>query len=438
MARKTKKPFNITVIGTGYVGLVTGACFAHLGNRVTCVDNDTRKVENLKKLVMPIYEPGLESLVKEGVKKGKLSFTTSLKTGVKSADIIFIAVGTPSKDSGHPDLSSVENVCRSIASYIDSYKIIVEKSTVPVQTGQKIKQTLDLYAKKDIKFDVASNPEFLREGNAVSDFLNPDRIVLGADSKKARDVLLSLYSSFDCPVLVTNVETAEIIKHASNSFLAMKVSFINMVSRLCEKTGADVKLVSFGMGLDKRIGTKYVDAGLGFGGPCLEKDLKAFSRIFRNYELDSSLLEDVLKINDLQQRMFLKKVEDVLWVIKGKTLAVLGASFKPNTDDTRDSPAIFIINALIREGARIKLYDPQALKKARDIFKKKVTYCSSAQDALKNAEAALILTEWEEFKNLDLKKVKRLMKHPIIFDGRNIFDPQDMILKGFKYISVGR
>jgi len=297
---------------------------------------------------------------------------------------------------------------------------------------------LELYTKKSVEFDVASNPEFLREGSAVQDFLNPDRIVIGVDSREARDTLLSLYSSFDCPVVVTNIETAEIIKHASNSFLAMKVSFVNMVSRLCEKTGADVKLVSFGMGLDKRIGKTFLDSGLGFGGPCLEKDLKAFSRIFKNHEIDGALLDTVLNINDDQQKLFVKKIEDIMWILKNKTLAVLGASFKPNTDDTRNSPAIFIINSLIKEGAKIKLYDPKAMKKARQVFKNKVTYSSSAEAALKNAEAAVILTEWDEFKEFDLKKIKKLMKHPIIFDGRNIFDPQEMILQGFKYISIGR
>ena len=428
---------NIAVIGSGYVGLVTGACFADLGNRVICVDNDEEKIRLLKKGMMPIYEPGLEELVKRNVKEKRLSFTTGIEEGVRRAKVIFIAVGTPPKKGGEADLSSVEAVSKEIAKNMKSYKVIVEKSTVPVETGEWVKHTIKVNNRKKVPFDVVSNPEFLREGSAIHDFMNPDRIVLGVESKRAEKIMTELYKPLKGPIIITDIKSAEIIKHASNAFLATKISFINAVANLCERTGADVLQVAEGMGYDKRIGRTFLNAGIGFGGFCFPKDLAAFRHISHKLGYDFDLLKEVERINKAQKMLMVEKIEKTLWNLNHKTIGILGLSFKPNTDDLRYAPSLDIIKALQREGARIKAFDPAAMVKAVKIFKK-VQFCRDAYEVAKGSDCLVILTEWNEFKELDLKKIKRLLKTPVIIDGRNIYDPEKMRRLGFKYQGVGR
>ncbi len=427
----------LSVIGTGYVGLTTGACLAKIGHEVICVDNDLRKISLLKEGKIPIYEPGLEEIVKEGAREGRLSFTTEIAEAVKNSSVIFIAVGTPPKETGEPDLSYVENVAREIGESMDDYKVIVEKSTVPVKTGKWVRTTIERYNKKGVPFDVASNPEFLREGSAVNDFLHPDRVVIGCESEKAKEILLEIYKPLNAKVLITDLASAELIKHAANAFLAMKISFINAVAIICELANVDVKEVSAGIGLDKRIGPHFLNAGIGYGGFCFPKDLDAFVKIAEELGYDFQLLKEVKKINDEMRERFVKKVKDLLWNLKEKKIGVLGLAFKPNTDDMRFAPAIDIINHLIREGARIQAYDPRAMENAKRVLPS-ITYCQSPYEVSKGAECLLILTEWEEFKSLDLKRVKELMKLPIIVDGRNIFEPAKMKELGFIYRGVGR
>ncbi len=427
----------ISVVGSGYVGLVSGACFASLGNQVTCVDIDEKKIALLKKGVLPIYEPGLEEIVKDNIKNGNLSFTTDLASAVKKTDVIFIAVGTPPRPNGEADLSYVEDVAQTIAKQINGYKVVVEKSTVPVQTGEWIEKTLRRYAKKGAQFDVASNPEFLREGSAVQDFMNPDRVVLGVSSKKAKEVLNDLYKPLKCPMVFTDIKSAEIIKHASNSFLAMKISFINAISRICELAGADVEQVANGMGLDRRIGKNFLNAGIGFGGFCFPKDLSAFIRISEKLGYDFQLLKAVENINEEQKRMFIRKIEEALWNINGKTIGILGLAFKPNTDDMRFAPSLDIIAALQEMGAKIKAYDPHSMEKAKEMIKG-ITYCEDSYSVCKKSDCLVILTEWNEFKDLDLEKVKKLLNQPAIVDGRNIYDPVKMKELNFRYFSIGR
>ena len=428
---------NISVIGTGYVGLVTGACLAEIGNKVICADNDKKKIDKLKKLIIPIYEEGLQELVKKNVSKKRLSFTTDIGGAVGKADIIFIAVGTPSKPNGDADLTGIENVARVVAQNMKDYKVIVEKSTVPVQTGEWIKHTINVYNKKNIKYDVVSNPEFLREGKAISDFMHPDRIVIGVESKRAGALLKKLYKPLKAPVIVTDIKSAEIIKHASNSFLATKISFINAVSTVCEKVGADIVKVAEGMGLDKRIGRAFLDAGAGYGGSCFPKDLDAFIKIAHKAGYDFELLEAVKTINEKQKHLIIHKIEKALWIIKDKTIGILGIAFKPGTDDIRMAPSLDIIKLLQEEGAKIKAYDPQAMEKARQALGN-VKFCKDAYQVAKDSDCLCVITEWDEFKKLDLLKVKRLLRQPVIVDGRNIFDPKKMKTLGFRYSAVGR
>jgi len=429
----------ISVIGAGYVGLVTAACLADLGNDVVCVDIDKDKISKLNRGMVPIYEPGLEDLIKRNRKEKRIVFTTSLKEAVGKSEVIFIAVGTPPKENGEADLTYVEAVAMDIARYMTSYHLVVEKSTTPVETGMWIKRTLEANARKGVKFDVASNPEFLREGSAIEDFMHPDRIVIGVESKRAKDTLLEIYKPLGAEIIVTNINSAEIIKHASNSFLATKISFINAVANICEKAGADIEEVARGMGFDKRIGRAFLNAGIGFGGFCFPKDIEAFIHISDKLGYDFELLKAVKRINEKQRAVLIGKIEKVVWNIKGKTIAVLGLAFKPNTDDMRFAPAVKIIERLISEGAAIKAYDPQAMEKARAIPElKDVKFCRGAYDAVKGAECAVILTEWNEFKELDLKKVKKLLKQPVVVDGRNIYDPQKMKELGFRYYCIGR
>lgn len=434
----------ISVIGSGHVGLVTGACLADLGNKVICVDSDKHKIGLLKKGILSIYEPGLEDLVHNNIKEGRLLFSTSIKEAVNKSSVIFIAVSTPQKENGEADLSFVEDVSRQIALSMQEYKLIVEKSTTPVNTGEWIKHTVNIYLssryknrKNKVKFDIASNPEFLREGSAVWDFMNPERIVIGVETKKAKEILLELYRPLNAPVVATDIKSAELIKHCSNSFLSMKISFINAVSNICEKTGADVFEIAKGIGLDKRIGKDFLDAGIGFGGSCFPKDLNAFIHICEKLGYDFKLLKSVREINETQRSLFVKKVENQVWILRGKTVGALGLSYKPNTDDIRYSPAIQVIRLLQSEGVNVKVYDPKAMENSKKILND-VIFCKNPYEVAKDSSCLLILTEWNEFKEIDLLRIKKLLKQPLIIDGRNIYDPSKMKKLGFKYISIGR
>lgn len=428
---------NVCIIGAGYVGLVTGACLADLGNNVVCVDNDKKKIDMLKKIKMPFYEKGLEDMIKKNVKVGRLSFSASIKEGVEKSLVIFICVGTPPRPNGEADLSYVEKVARDIANNMTSYRLIVEKSTVPVETGKWVEHTIRLNVRKKIKFDVASNPEFLREGTAVHDFLYPDRIIIGVQSKRAKQILYELYKGIEREIVVTDINSAELIKHASNSFLAAKISFINSVANICERAGADIAKVAHGIGLDARIGREFLKSGIGYGGSCFPKDVDAFIHIAGKLGYDFGILKAVRKVNEEQKALFIRKIEEALWIVKDKTVGILGLSFKPNTDDMRCAPSIEIIGALAENGAKVKAYDPQANKKARAILKG-ITFCKDLYEAAKNSDALVIVTEWHEFEVMDLGRIKKLMNTPLIIDGRNIFDPQKMKEAGFRYISIGR
>ena len=427
----------IAIIGAGYVGLTTGACFAELRNNVVCVDIDKEKIENLNKGIMPIFEPGLKELVVRNAKEKRLRFLSDNKESINFADVIFICVGTPPKDNGEADLSYVESVAREIAKTMSNYKVIVEKSTVPVETGEKVKETIKTNNANNVEFDVVSNPEFLREGSAISDFMNPDRIVIGTNSKKAKEIMEKLYKPLNAPILFTDIKSAEMIKHASNSFLAVKISFINAVANICELTGADVEKVAEGMGYDKRIVRSFLNAGIGYGGFCFPKDVEAFIKLAENKGYHFELLKSVQKINKNQPDLFIKKVGGALWNLKNKTIGVLGLAFKPNTDDMREAPSVYIINTLQKEGAKIKAYDPEAMEKSKQVFND-VVYCEDPYAVAKDSDALLILTEWNEFKELDFKKIKSLMKNPLVIDGRNIYNPEEMKKLNFKYISIGR
>ena len=428
----------ICIIGSGYVGLVTGTCFADLGNTVICVDNDEGKVARLKKGVMPIYEPGLEDMVKRNVKNGRLTFTGNLKDGVNKSEIIFVCVPTPPKENGDADMTYVEHVAREVAISMSSYKLVVDKSTVPVNTGEWVERTINTFVKRGIKFDVASNPEFLKEGSAIEDFMNPDRIVIGVSSKKAAGILTELYKPLKSTIVVTDIKSAELIKHASNSFLATKISFINSVANICDKVGADVVDVARGMGMDERISQAFLRAGIGFGGSCFPKDVAAFVHIAEKNGYDFGILKEVQEVNRRQRRLIIKKIEALLWNLPKKTVGILGLSFKPGTDDLREAPALEIIEMLLNEGVNVKVYDPVAMGKAKDILKKKVKFCKDAYKTAKGSDCLVIATEWNEFKELDLKKVKKLMKQPVIADGRNIYDPDSMKKLGFRYVGIGR
>ncbi len=438
-----KDRVNIVMVGTGYVGLVSGTCFAEMGHRVVCVDNNEHKIKMLKKLKMPIYEEGLEELVKKNVKAKRLFFTTSIKEAMnyegKRAEAIFIAVGTPPREDGSADLSAVEKVSAEIASNMKDYTVIVEKSTVPVETCLWIEKTVKKYNKNNIPFDVCSNPEFLREGVAINDFLRPDRIVIGVPSEKAKALMLKIYKPLSkYPILITDVKSAELIKHASNSFLSTKISFINAVANICEKTGADVEMVAKGMGLDKRIGPAFLKAGIGFGGFCFPKDLEAFYWLSKQKGYEFDLLKEVKKINEEQKMWMVRKVESELWNLNGKIISILGLAFKPKTDDMRFAPSIDIINNLLLKGAKIKAYDPVAMENAKKIFGNKIYYAKDPYDCVKDSDCICLVTEWDDFKDLDFKKVLKIVKHPVLIDGRNLYEPSKMRSFGFTYISVGR
>ncbi|MEW6096093.1 MAG: UDP-glucose/GDP-mannose dehydrogenase family protein [bacterium] len=427
----------ICFIGAGYVGLVTGTCFADLGNNVICVDNNEEKIRILKSGGVPIYEPGLNEMIERNVNKNRLSFTTSIEEGIETSDIIFIAVNTPPLPDGDADLSFVENVSKEIAQTMKTYKLIVEKSTVPVETGEWIKHTVKINNKHKVEFDVASNPEFLREGSAVHDIMNPDRIVIGVESPRAEKILRELYAPFKAPIIVTDIKSAELIKHASNSFLATKISFINAVANICERTGADVIKVAEGMGYDSRISKSFLNAGAGFGGSCFPKDLSAFIHISQKYGYDFKLLKEVENINNEQKKLVVTKVKKAVWILKDKKIGIWGLSFKPNTDDMRRAPSIDVIEMLQREGAIIKAFDPVAMEKAKQILKN-VTFCKDPYEVAQGCDCIVIMTEWNEFKEIDLAKVKDEMANPVIVDGRNIYDPGKMKELGFMYQGIGR
>ena len=428
---------NLTIIGTGYVGLVTGTCFAEVGHQVVCVDNDEAKVKTLKAGGIPIYEPGLEELVKKNTAAGRLSFTTSTAEGVEQSDVVFIAVPTPPLADGAVDLSFIEKVAREIAGAMTSYKIVVDKSTVPVQTGDKVAETIKRYCKAKVEFDVVSNPEFLREGFAVEDLMKPDRIVIGVRTQRPVSAMKEMYAPFKAPIIVTDINSAELIKHASNSFLALKISYINAISVLCEAAGANVQEVANGMGMDDRIGRRFLNASLGFGGSCFPKDLSAFIKIAEQVGYDFGLLKEVQKINAAQMDRFIKKITDTLWVLKDKKIGVLGLAFKQNTDDVRMSPAIELCQRLQKEGAILRVHDPKAMEKAKAVLKN-VIYIDDMNAVADDCDALVIATEWDEFKKLDLERARKGLSHPIMFDGRNLFDPAEMERLGFIYKSIGR
>jgi UDPglucose 6-dehydrogenase len=431
---------HICVVGVGYVGLVTGACFAEFGVSVTCVDKDDAKIEILNQGKVPFYEPGLAELISKNVKEGRLSFTTDARNGIRQALVIFIAVGTPSSADGSADLCYIREVATTIGQNLDGYKVVVTKSTVPVGTGQLISQIISEERQSDVAFDVVSNPEFLREGSAIEDFMRPNRVVLGAGSDQAVAIMKDLFSPLyliETPFIITNVETAEMIKYASNAFLATKVSFINEMANICERVGADVHLVAKGMGLDRRIGPKFLHPGPGFGGSCFPKDVMAIEMIGRDHGYSFEIVKAVTRVNKRQKKAMIEKINRAVAGVEGKTLAILGLTFKPNTDDMRDAPSIVIIRGLQRRGAKIRAFDPAGMAEAKKVIRG-VDYATDAYDAARGADALVIITEWNQFRNLNWTLMAQLLKEPVVIDLRNIYEPSRMRALGFDYTCVGR
>lgn len=430
----------ICVIGTGYVGLVAGTCLAEMGNEVICVDKDTKKLEQLSNGIVPIFEPGLEELINANVPEGRLKFTDDLKFAVQSSTVCFIAVGTPQGDDGSADLSYVYDVASNIGEYLNEYKVIVDKSTVPVGTAEKVTEIIK--SKTDIPFDVVSNPEFLKQGAAVDDFLKPDRVVIGSNSQRATEIMQELYSPFlrtGNPVIIMDVKSAEMTKYAANSFLAVKISYANEIANICEKVGADAEMVRIGMCSDKRIGSQFLFAGLGYGGSCFPKDVKAMIRTAKKNSCSSSLLEAADEVNKNQRTLFINKIlKRYGGDVSGKTFAVWGLAFKPKTNDMREAPSITIITELLKRGAKIKAYDPKAFDLAYTIFKDEIEYSKTAYEALPDADAMLLLTEWNEFRRPNFEKIKSSLKFPVIFDGRNQYNAKRLQEKGFEYYCIGK
>ena len=433
---------HLTVVGTGYVGLVSGAGFADFGLSVTCVDRDEHKIRMLQEGKLPIYEIGLEEIIRRNIKNTRLAFSTDLKTAVQQSLVVFIAVGTPEGSAGEPDLSQIESVALSLANCIDDYKVIVTKSTVPVGTSRWIRDIIEKHQERKVKFDVVSNPEFLREGSAIEDFMRPNRVVIGADSEHAKAIVKDIYRPLyliETPFVVTNLETAELIKYASNAFLATKISFINEVANLCERVGADIHHVARGMGLDNRIGSKFLHAGPGYGGSCFPKDVLALASMGKRFGSRQRIVETVSEVNRLQRELIVRKVDEALDGIEGRRIGVWGLSFKPNTDDIRESPAISICKVLSDKKALIRAYDPVAMPNAKKVLDHAgIDYCQTAYDAAEGADALLITTEWNEFRNVDLVRIKSLLHQSVVFDLRNILDPEKMSGLGFKYFGTGR
>ncbi|MFQ5828387.1 MAG: UDP-glucose dehydrogenase family protein [Candidatus Methylomirabilia bacterium] len=429
---------NICVVGTGYVGLVTGAVFADLGNDAICVDKVVEKIEGLKLGRMPIYEPGLEEMVSRNAADGRLTFTTDVADAVRRSEIIFIAVGTPPKANGETDLSAVEEVAREIGGAMDRYKVIVNKSTVPVGTGNLVREIILKHQRQRVDFDVVSNPEFLREGSAIEDTLRPDRILIGAPSQQVAMMLLELYAPLERPMIITDVPSAEIIKYASNAFLATKISFINAIANICEAAGADVGQVIKGVGLDHRIGPTFLQAGLGFGGACLPKDTDSLIHTASGLGYDFKLLKAVTEINRERTRLFVEKIHKVLAPLDDKVIGVLGLAFKPNTDDMREATSVEVIRVLHEAGATIRAYDPVATANARSLLPRSVNFCASPYEVAGGADGLALVTEWNEFKLLNLERLRSLMRRPVILDGRNLYEPERMARLGFEYYSIGR
>ncbi|MDE3018410.1 MAG: UDP-glucose/GDP-mannose dehydrogenase family protein [Nitrospirota bacterium] len=431
---------HISVIGTGYVGLVTGACFAEFGLSVTCMDTDAQRIGKLEKGEVPFFEPGLTELVHKGIKENHLTFTSNLPKAVEDALVIFIAVGTPPRADGSADLSYVEEVGRGIAQHMKSYKVIATKSTVPVGTGERIRQVIKAHQTTPCRFDMVSNPEFLREGSAIEDFLRPNRVVIGADSDQAVAIMKDLYRPLyliETPFVITDIASAEMIKYASNAFLATKISFINEIANLCEKVGADVQVVAKGMGLDRRIGPKFLHAGPGFGGSCFPKDLAALVQIGQESGERMEIAAKAAEVNDRQRRRMVEKIHAALGGLKGKTIGLLGLSFKPNTNDLRESPALAIAEELIEKGAAIRAYDPEGLEEATKLLPG-LQACKDAYDAAQGTDALVLMTEWNQFRNLNFERIKQLVHQPIFVDLRNVYEPDRIATLGFHYISVGR
>jgi len=433
----------IAIIGTGYVGLTTGTCFAEVGHEVICVDNNEEKVKTLLDGQIPIYEPGLEELVKKNVGAGRLHFTTSTAEGVEKSDVVFIAVPTPPQPDGSVDLSFIEKVAREIAESLKpelGFRVIVDKSTVPVKTGEKVAETVKRYAPAGVEFAVASNPEFLREGSAVDDLLNPDRVVFGTNDEQASDLLRRIYAPFNAPVLATDIESAELIKHAANSFLALKISYINAVGRICEKSGADIEKVAEGIGMDARIGRQFLNAGLGYGGSCFPKDIKAFIAISESLGYPFDLLKQVEDINEQQLELFLDKIRKKLWVLQEKKVALWGLAFKQNTDDVRESVAIKLAQKMLGEGAELTAWDPEAIGTAQKFgnLEGSINYADDMLSCLDGADCLVIGTEWPQFANVDLNEIKNRLRTPLVFDGRNLIDPADAKAAGLEYHCIGR
>ena len=431
---------NICMVGVGYVGLVSGTCFAEFGNRVVCVDTDEDKIRSLEKGVIPFFEPGLEEILKRNRAAGRISFTTSLEEALDDSLVVFIAVGTPSREDGSADLTFVFDVASEIGKHMKGYKVVVTKSTVPVGTAKKIKEIIRKSQQRDIPFDVVSNPEFLREGSAVEDFMRPNRVVIGSESEQAAAIMKDLYSPLyliETPFVLTNLETAEMIKYASNAFLATKISFINEMANMCELVGADVHHVAKAMGLDRRIGPKFLHPGPGFGGSCFPKDTKAIAHLGASLGYRLKIIESVIEVNENQVRRMVSKIEGALGSINDKTIGVLGLTFKPNTDDIRESPAIKIVASLLEKGTKIRAYDPAGMEAAKAQISG-VEYVTGAFEVARGADALVIITEWNEFRHLDWERIKELLRQPIIFDLRNIYEPEKMRAKGFEYHCVGR
>ena len=429
----------LCVIGTGYVGLVTGTCFADLGNQVICLDIDENRIQKLLQGIMPIYEPGLEQLVAQNVRAGRLVFTTNFEEALKDAEFAFIAVGTPSGDEGEADLQYVRSAAESIADLVNHPIVVVNKSTVPVGTGDWV---TDIIKKRrgghELEFSVVSNPEFLREGSAINDFTAPDRVVLGSTNRDGANKVAQLYLTLRCPIVVTDLRTAEMIKYASNAFLATRISFINEIANMCEELGADVVEVARGMGLDKRIGPRFLDAGLGWGGSCFPKDVKALAHMAVINGTQPQLLQAVMDINRIMRRRVIVKLRKALGSLDEKVIGILGLSFKPNTDDVREAPSLELIHLLQNEGAIIRAYDPQAMETGAALVNKRVALCKNSYDVADGADALLLATEWNEFKQLDFDRILTLMRQPILMDGRNLWDPERLRKLGFKYMGVGR
>ncbi len=430
----------VCVIGTGYVGLVVGTCLAEMGNDVICVDKDENKLNSLKKGIIPIYEPNLEELILSNVKEGRLLFTSDLKSSVEKSLICFIAVGTPQDEDGSADLQYVFQVAEQIGESLNGYKVIVDKSTVPVGTAEKVFEIIKQKTSED--FDVVSNPEFLKQGAAVEDFLKPDRVIIGSNSGKSTKIMQELYSPFvrtGNPILIMDIKSAEMVKYASNAFLAVKISYINEIANICERVGADVEMVRKGMCADNRIGSKFLFPGLGYGGSCFPKDVKAIINTAKEHSYDCELLTSADKINKRQRQFFIDKITKKFGKnLSGKTFGIWGLAFKPKTNDMREAPSITIIEALLSLGAKVRAFDSKAFELAKKIFKDKIYYAKNAYDALEGADAMLLITEWNEFREPDFEKVKKLLNQPIIFDGRNQYDKDNLQKMGFEYFCVGK